>query len=421
MATRFIVVLSDLHIGTNQPTNWYQASVHGPYLEAVLGYLERFSDQVRELVLLGDFVDLWTYLPQVKPPTFGDIIAQSGNAGVIARLRAVLDAVPAVSFVPGNHDMAVEQSDLDGLAGPKTGKTIDLCPSLYRPLGNDSVLCTHGHLYSMMCAPYQAPANPISPLPIGYYATRAGAYFAAQQIAAHHVQNVAQLPDTGEPTGTNITTQDVFTAAADVLLHSVGHALMNVIQAGTGLDWDTEIVMPGNLAPRSLDAAIDDFKELFDSIAESVGPDGKELGDGGAWKSLLLPDVDNDLTSYAAALADRYASKLVVMGHTHVPRANERLRVLSASGAGEPTPFAYANSGFNCPSIPDMQDSGKIPTFVSIGVDDATNTPVSVEHRAVLTHGGGAPSVSSAALLGPLSLTNFRPSVAGSATLGSTC
>jgi hypothetical protein len=31
MAKNKIVVLSDVHIGTNVPTNWYQKSFHEPY------------------------------------------------------------------------------------------------------------------------------------------------------------------------------------------------------------------------------------------------------------------------------------------------------------------------------------------------------------------------------------------------------
>jgi hypothetical protein len=34
-----IIVLSDIHISTNEPTNWYQKDFHEPYLSAILDYV----------------------------------------------------------------------------------------------------------------------------------------------------------------------------------------------------------------------------------------------------------------------------------------------------------------------------------------------------------------------------------------------
>ncbi|HEY1411722.1 MAG TPA: hypothetical protein VGF36_06255, partial [Rhodopila sp.] len=115
-----IVVLSDIHIGDNTPTCWYQSDIHGPYLQAVFDWVVANAASIRELVLLGDVVDLWTYPCEVRPPTFATIASKNpdvfGPAGGLAR---VLDALGGgVSYVPGNHDMAVTQADVSAIRSP---------------------------------------------------------------------------------------------------------------------------------------------------------------------------------------------------------------------------------------------------------------------------------------------------------------
>ena len=67
MAVRKLVFLSDIHVGTNQPVNWYQKELHEPYLQAALGHIHKTAAEIDELIVLGDMVDLWTYLPD-RPP-----------------------------------------------------------------------------------------------------------------------------------------------------------------------------------------------------------------------------------------------------------------------------------------------------------------------------------------------------------------
>lgn len=63
-----IIVLSDIHISTNEPTNWYQKNFHEPYLSAILDYVIPESDSIQELILLGDIFDSWTYPPDLILP-----------------------------------------------------------------------------------------------------------------------------------------------------------------------------------------------------------------------------------------------------------------------------------------------------------------------------------------------------------------
>ena len=79
MAKRYAVVLSDIHIGNNHPTCWYQKSVHEQPLSTALTWVAQQKDKVREVLFLGDMFDTWTYPPSVRPPTMSEIIAANPN------------------------------------------------------------------------------------------------------------------------------------------------------------------------------------------------------------------------------------------------------------------------------------------------------------------------------------------------------
>jgi hypothetical protein len=89
MTAKRIVFLSDIHIGLNAPTNWYQRDLHEPMLAAIFEHVIAGAAGVAELVILGDLVDQWTYLPSASPPSVGDIAAANpvifGKDGAIAR------------------------------------------------------------------------------------------------------------------------------------------------------------------------------------------------------------------------------------------------------------------------------------------------------------------------------------------------
>ncbi|WP_428606623.1 metallophosphoesterase [Sedimenticola sp.] len=411
-----IIILSDIHIGTNEPTNWYQSSIHQPYLVAALDYVIANSAGISELVLLGDLVDFWTYLPDQTPPDFYNDLPsvktivganpgifgfnKPASMGPLAKASVMVDKCV---FIPGNHDMTMTQDMLNKIFGAKI--TLEKA-GFYSPMGDKHIVCTHGHDFSMMCAPDFEKANALSPLPIGYYATRAGAYYANQQLKKSGKKNVAELPNTGEPSGVNFTDADYADIVAYAATHSVGAGIADAIYKVTGFGWDSTITLPhvaGHSWPKitTLDKAGSNFSDLFDTWKNKTSPNGEKLGYTGAWKALKDPDVDNNLAPYAKEIAQSSLSKIVVMGHTHVPldgkSALQELKTESGSN------FIYANSGFNCPSVPDMNNTAnpKHPTFIEIEV---LKSGYAVSVRKIV-HTNGVYKVADKPLMGPVTIS----------------
>ena len=189
MSKSKIIALSDIHIGTNAPTVWYQKDVHEPYLVTILDWIIQNASSIQELILLGDVVDLWTYPPDEEPPSFDAIMAANPKLfepnGKLSQVLTALDG--KVTYVRGNHDMTITQEDLDKVQNPK-GYKIQLSPEdVYYPLGkgNKKIACTHGHIYTMFNAPYlpdNSASNPIAPLPLGQFITRSVAFLRSKQL-----------------------------------------------------------------------------------------------------------------------------------------------------------------------------------------------------------------------------------------------
>jgi hypothetical protein len=116
MSNTHAAIFSDVHIGNNANTCWYQKSIHEPYLLAALNWVAQHADMFQEVVLLGDLVDIWTYPPSVRPPSMADIIAANPNVlGPGGALAKVVAAVHKVTILLGNHDGTLTQADIAAL------------------------------------------------------------------------------------------------------------------------------------------------------------------------------------------------------------------------------------------------------------------------------------------------------------------
>lgn len=364
-----IVVLSDIHIGDGTPTVWYQPAVHDPYLGAICDWIVANSSTVAEVVLLGDIVDFWTQPAAKQPPTFAEIVSANpqifGPAGFFGR---VLDAVGGrVTYVPGNHDMGVTAADVSTIVSAG-GHRMQFAPEIYFPLGADqSIALAHGNEFTMFNAP--DPHSQWGTLPVGHFVTRmvASAWAAKLQPG----ETVADLPDQGSPDGLDYWSilWGCF-SRADI---SVAGALLDSVAEQTGTPPDQQFLMPDG-STTTLSAVHALYDDLFTRWRDDQG--GGAIGDLVTWKSVLADARAYYMGWFAQRAAFEAGSDVIVFGHTHEPQLGL-----------DTTMVGYANSGFGCPSKPDMPT--KPITFAV--VDVATKTAHVMQ---CVSSGGDAPAVS---------------------------
>lgn len=155
------VVISDIHLGDQRSIDesygWFNRNKS--LLVNFLNYV-RLRPDVKELVIAGDMFDEW--VAPVDHDTFGgvgqsafvDKIA-AANSTVIQAVNAIIqDGDIQVTYVPGNHDMLVEASDIERVL-PGITQARDGVKGLgaYTPLGYPDLIIEHGHRYDFFNAP----------------------------------------------------------------------------------------------------------------------------------------------------------------------------------------------------------------------------------------------------------------------------
>lgn len=342
------VVLSDVHIGNNAPTCWYQSAVHDAYLETALNWVVEHKDQVSELVLLGDLLDFWTYLPSEQPPTIQQIIDANPNIlGPTGALTRAVAALPGrVSLLLGNHDGTLTQTDIETLSA-HVGQIqlVDPVHVLTGRRGAKTVF-SHGHLWTMFNAPDDD--TPFAPLPVGHFVTRMIAYKAVHALLQPG-QTVADLPGWGVPAPwSGAYLWKLLLAGGDV-----AGALLDLMAANANFSHDDPIILPHGQTT-TLTQVKTIYADLFTRWV------AKEQGFANAGRAA---EADNEGGSYLAWFAQRLAMEndadLVVMGHTHAPIAGM---------AG--SPVIYKNNGYECAAIPDLQGAARF-TFTVVDLEFA--------------------------------------------------
>ena len=162
-AKRYAVVLSDVHIGNGAPTCWYQSSVHERQLTEVLAWILARREVIREVVLLGDLFDVWTYPPSQRPPSMADIIAANrtllGPSGPLAAVvRALPGRGPPAARQPRREPDQGRHRPAQPLARrrPRAGERIELIDGPWRVVDGASgarTVFSHGHHWCMFNAP----------------------------------------------------------------------------------------------------------------------------------------------------------------------------------------------------------------------------------------------------------------------------
>jgi len=359
-----VVVLSDIHIGDNSPTCWYQPAIHEEYVVAVIDSIIDNAAAVSELVLLGDVVDLWTYPFDVVPPVFSRITAMHpsifGPTGALARVLDALDG--AVTYVPGNHDMAVTEMDVAAITSPG-GHRLRYAPQFYNPAGDRRLLVTHGHEFTLFNAPDHSTCW--APLPVGHFVTRIIATYWQSHLKPG--QTVSDLKDQGYPGEIDfLSIIEHAAASADV---SLSDALIDGIAGKLHLSESLPVRLPGGGS-----TTLHEVKRIYNSlfsrwIAENGG------GEEGLLVATKAAMADYDASFmgwFAQREAFRRNAELVVLGHTHFSISKLRTSMVN-----------YVNSGFMCPSKADMPGR-----FVSYAVVNR-ESPLVTKNMQAIKHEGG--------------------------------
>lgn len=326
-----VVILSDIHIGTNLPTCWYQKSVHEKPLLGILDWICQNKATIKEVVLAGDIVDTWTYPISVKPPTFADIVASNpavlGPNGGIAK---VLDALGgAVTYLPGNHDIQVTDKDVAQIVSP-AGHKLRFSPVGLR-IGEIEVL--HGHQFTLFNAPDLS--TPLAPLPVGHFVTRMISTYMQKNLAPG--KTVADLPDQGNPNG--VDWSDVIADLVKKGDFSLASALLTGLAGKLGVSENEQILL-ANGTTTTIAKVKPLYQNLFSRWVEMNG--GGQDGQLVASKAALADYDSSFMGWFAQRHAFNHNLNTVIFGHTHGPISG-----LSCSLVN------YVNAGFECPSKPD--------------------------------------------------------------------
>ncbi|MBU1106745.1 MAG: hypothetical protein KKB51_08780 [Candidatus Riflebacteria bacterium] len=355
------VFVSDLHIGTGAETNWYQRSVHEPLLKNFLRYLQMGENHVEELVILGDWFDLWNYHPFSSPPDVALIMRQ--NPAIFTRhadgdFVSLLDTVK-VRYVNGDHDMEVELREVNRVLSPLTDRRIlpghgsdpekiALANTYYM---QDEVWAEHGNQNDLFNKPSLSEANPLAPLPLGYFVARIYCHYLQKKIASIHRSDAASVA------GCCSTSLENY----GIRLPDLVKELLNQLKMGEKLN-PAGIIL--DMMMQNNRNNLLEFKLGGKSLAE-VNTTGIArfypdlISEENFYDALCEAEVSFDGLAHFARehFAENPHTRVVVMGHTHCA-----LNMYCGSLKNH----VFANTGYFCSAQPDIDSGLHMPGFVEI-------------------------------------------------------
>jgi len=183
-----IVVISDLHLGVDDS---FSETVKNKDL--IAEFLERLViSDIDELVIAGDMLDEWfvpiSYEPHNDLGAFFKQVAEN-NALIIAAFKKIIQSGIVVAYVPGNHDLLLDEETLTNLIpGIVQARDVDGLGT-YRTGVRSEIVIEHGHRYDSFCAPDTLSNKEItgdypSFLPPGYFFTRIASTSVAERKSA---------------------------------------------------------------------------------------------------------------------------------------------------------------------------------------------------------------------------------------------
>ncbi len=360
------IFISDIHMGINARTNWYQDRVHRKALKGFLRYILKHATGINEVVILGDWFDQWTYSPTGNPPDVTQImednkdifISQEDGSGDFI---SVMEAIRGnLRFINGNHDMLVELKDINGWLAQHTDQRVypgvggDLAkPSsenTFYQNDNGKIYAEHGHLYDLFNKPANMPQNQYAPVPVGHFITRTVGDYVLKQLDSAH-PNSACLKGSGDPNYSNF----------GIDLKVICETIIDLIKRGE----------EPNISEITLDIVLsfDKTGKLNYNMQWHCGGCPSSDAVDNYYPGLFSPgNLFEDLREAGVSFEglDCFAKqhfnknprvRVMVMGHTH------DYKLVWSGREKDPV---YMNSGFYCASIPDMESGKKMLTFVEV-------------------------------------------------------
>lgn len=197
------IFISDLHIGINAETNLYQKETHEKALKKVLKFIESNCEKINNVVILGDWIDLWMYKTTAKPQKIKS--DESNINEVLPIAQQIFEQNPGIFaddnkdgmgnfvscfnkikgkfyYVNGNHDISLTEDEITDYFKDKVNdwdEKFEYCGDTYF---DNKVHGEHGHFFSMVCKPIDdnQSVTPLTDtenedLPFGYFMTRLAA------------------------------------------------------------------------------------------------------------------------------------------------------------------------------------------------------------------------------------------------------
>lgn len=320
------IFISDIHLGRGEPTDWFKDS-HKSLLLGALKHVSDNSNDMKDLVLLGDVFDTWVMPIDKSPPTVSEIAAY--HRDIIEAISQCAGKIANVFYLNGNHDMSVSQADLDTVFGAgKVKKIVKYQAGL--------LYAEHGNRFAMFNAP-DPEADPIDCLPLGYFISRLVAGhedYASPRAVLGYIDNLLS---------SILTPETLPEAVIDALMERYNHKPTDTIK------------MPGKRADVTLATVRSRYATLFSRWIQRYG------------LFYALDAVRSELNSLGWA-ADRLCKengyRVVVLGHTHDATEDLDQFLLKKSRL-------YVNSGYFCTNDPtlvevDKQDDGLVVRLLGV-------------------------------------------------------
>ncbi len=320
MERNSIACISDIHMGDTRAVSdnycWFGKNANA--LENFLNFVID-SNEVRQLVILGDLFDEWLVPYSISPfdsligvnnskEYFESISNSTTNKPVFDKFRAIASNQEIdLIYTPGNHDMLITKEILEEIIPNIIWKSDVAGLGKYSPV--DGVIMEHGHRYDFFNCP-QPLVNSGHVLPPGYFISR---------LYAQGMMDQASGPLKG---GMETTGSFEFLAAWEVAyFYSILHFLMPLPHP------DSSNVLMGGIDNYNEAFSFNGARDMYAENIEDFWPATQTTNKVAVPTECCFHAIWNGHSDLYSAATTEYMKKppapntykIVAFGHTHEP------------------------------------------------------------------------------------------------------